>query len=251
MSIQTESAQLFHPVKQHDLQDVVFTDLGRMDYREAWDLQEKIFSDIVAKKLFNRDLPEENKQKYSHHLLFVEHDPVITLGKSADDTNVLFSEAALQKKGVALYKINRGGDVTFHGPGQIVGYPILDLDYFFTDIGKYLRSLEEVIIRTLAEYGISAGRLNGATGVWIDAEKSTARKICAIGIRCSRWITMHGFAFNVNNDLDYFNLIVPCGISDKAVTSMKKELRTEADIHAVKEKLKHHFEEVFGCSLVS
>jgi len=232
-------------------QIVKFRDLGRMPYDYAWKLQESIFDDIVGKKIKNRLILDETKHlTYHHHLLFVEHNPVITLGKNADDKNVLFNEDLLKTRGVELFHINRGGDVTFHGPGQVVGYPILDLDMFFTDIGKYLRSIEEVIIRTLAEYGITAGRLKDATGVWLDAGTPRARKICAIGIRCSRWVTMHGFAFNVNTNLDYFNFIVPCGISDKAVTSMQKELGHAVDMEEVKEKLKHHFEAVFGCRLI-
>jgi len=183
-------------------------------------------------------------------LLFVEHDPVITMGKSADEKNVLLNEELLQQNGVGLFQINRGGDVTFHGPGQIVGYPILDLDLFFTDIGKYLRSIEEVIILTLKEYGITGGRRKEATGVWIDADKYNARKICAIGIRCSRWVTMHGFAFNINTDLNYFNFIIPCGISDKTVTSLEKELGHPVDIDEVKEKLKRNFEIVFDSRLI-
>lgn len=221
-----------------------------MQYKYAWDLQESIFKDIVERKIKNRILPVDEQLTYRHQLLFVEHDPVITMGKSSDDKNVLLNEEMLQKNGVQLFHINRGGDVTFHGPGQIVGYPILDLDYFFTDIGKYLRSIEEVIIRTLKEYHISAERLPGATGVWLDVGKPSARKICAIGIRCSRWVTMHGFAFNVNTDLNYFNYIIPCGISDKAVTSLKKELGRELDMEEVKQKLKHHFEEVFECRII-
>ena len=221
-----------------------------MQYKYAWDLQESIFNDIVEKKIKNRILPVDEQLTYRHQLLFVEHDPVITMGKSGDTKNVLLNEEMLQKNGVQLFHINRGGDVTFHGPGQIVGYPILDLDYFFTDIGKYLRSIEEVIIRTLKEYTISAERLPGATGVWLDVGKPSARKICAIGIRCSRWVTMHGFAFNVNTDLNYFNYIIPCGISDKTVTSLQKELGRELDMEEVKQKLKHHFEEVFECHII-
>lgn len=232
------------------IQAVKFRDLGRMPYKYAWDLQESIFKDIVDKKIKNRILPLNEQLNYQHQLLFVEHDPVITMGKSGDEKNVLLNETLLEKNGVQLFHINRGGDVTFHGPGQIVGYPILDLDYFFTDIGKYLRNIEEVIILTLSEYGITAGRLPGATGVWLDACKPTARKICAIGIRCSRWVTMHGFAFNINTNLDYFNYIIPCGISDKAVTSLQKELNREVNTDEVKEKLKKHFQEIFNCRLI-
>ncbi len=241
---------LNHPTISAHTQLVKFRDLGRMNYKYAWDLQESIFNDIVQRKIKNR-LPGSKEQlSYHHQLLLVEHDPVITLGKSADVNNVLLNQELLKQNGVELFHINRGGDVTFHGPGQIVGYPILDLDQFFTDIGKYLRCIEEVIILTLREYGVEGDRLPGATGVWLDVGKPTARKICAIGIRCSRWVTMHGFAFNVNTDLNYFNLIVPCGISDKAVTSLAKEVGHQLDIEEVKEKLKHHFQFVFNCKLI-
>jgi lipoyl(octanoyl) transferase len=229
---------------------VKFRDLGIMDYKFAWDLQEKVFDDIVQKKLKNRLLAEDRQFTYNHQLLFVEHPPVITLGKNAANENVLLNEQALAKNGVQLYHINRGGDVTFHGPGQIVGYPILDLDLFFTDIGKYLRSIEDVIIKTLANYNIKGERLKNITGVWIEANTPNARKICAIGIRCSRWVTMHGFAFNINTDLNYFNYIIPCGLSDKAVTSLEKEIGKTVLISEVKQKLKHNFEEVFECRLI-
>ncbi len=232
------------------MQFVKFRDLGRMNYKYAWDLQESIFNDIVQRKIKNR-LPATKQQlSYHHQLLLVEHDPVITLGKSADVKNVLLNTELLNQNGVELFHINRGGDVTFHGPGQIVGYPILDLDQFFTDIGKYLRSIEEVIILTIAEYGVKGDRLPGVTGVWLDVGKPTARKICAIGIRCSRWVTMHGFAFNVNTDLNYFNLIIPCGISDKAVTSLEKEVGYKLDMEVVKEKIKNNFQLVFNCKLI-
>lgn len=231
------------------MQTVLFRDLGRMEYHYAWKLQESIFDDIVQRKLKNRLLPPDQQLEYHHQLLLVEHDPVITLGKNADAANVLLNEAHLKELGIQLVPINRGGDVTFHGPGQIVGYPILDLDLFFTDLGKYLRSIEEVIILTLAHYGLKGDRLPGATGVWLDPGTARARKICAIGIRCSRWVTMHGFAFNINTDLGYFNYIVPCGISDKAVTSLQKELGREIDMEEVKEILKNNFENVFNCQL--
>ncbi len=232
------------------MQLVKFRDLGLMDYKFAWDIQEKVFDDIVQKKFKNRLLAEDRHLTYNHQLLFVEHPPVITLGKNAVNENVLLNEQMLAKNGVRLYHINRGGDVTFHGPGQIVGYPILDLDLFFTDIGKYLRSIEEVIIKTLADYNIQGERLKNVTGVWIDANTPHARKICAIGIRCSRWVTMHGFAFNINTDLNYFNFIIPCGISDKAVTSLEKETGKAVDMNEIKHKLKHYFEEVFECRLI-
>ena len=232
------------------MQLVKYRDLGTMEYDFAWKLQQNIFDDIVGKKLKNRALMPDKQLDYQHHLLFVEHDPVITLGKNADEKNLLLNEDFLKQKGVDLFHINRGGDITYHGPGQVVGYPILDLDHFFTDLGKYLRSIEEVIIRTLAEYNLIGERLKGATGVWLDADKPTARKICAIGIRCSRWVTMHGFAFNVNTDLSYFDFIIPCGIADKAVTSLKKELGREVDMQEIKNKLKKNFEIVFNCKLI-
>ncbi|MFI5170901.1 MAG: lipoyl(octanoyl) transferase LipB [Chitinophagales bacterium] len=229
---------------------VKYRDLGTMDYDYAWKLQETIFDDIVAKKLKNRVLAPDHQLNYQHQLLFVEHTPVITIGKNGDEKNILLNESFLNEKGIQLFHINRGGDVTYHGPGQIVGYPIFDLDFFFTDLGKYLRGIEEVIIKTLAHYEIKGERLKGATGVWLDAENHRARKICAIGIRCSRWVTMHGFAFNVNTNLNYFNYIVPCGISDKQVTSLKKELGREIDLEEVKQLLKQNFEIVFDCKLI-
>lgn len=236
------------------MQNVHFRDLGNMGYQEAWDYQEKLLKQNVDVKAQlwktaedqNTGLPET-----VHHLLFVEHPPVYTLGKSGKEENVLLNEEQLQQKGLGYYRINRGGDITFHGPGQIVGYPILDLEKFYTDIGKYLRSLEEVIILTLKEYGIKGERSPGETGVWIDASvKGRERKICAMGIRCSRWITMHGFALNVNTDLDYFANIVPCGIQDKQVTSMEKELGKKPDIEEVKTALKRNFTSVFQVQLV-
>ena len=232
------------------MQLVQFRDLGKMEYGYAWKLQESIFNDIVEKKLQNRIRTEEEQLSYNHQLLFVEHEPVITLGKSADEKNVLLNEIVLKQNGVSLFHINRGGDVTYHGPGQIVGYPILDLDFFFTDLGKYLRSIEEVIILTLADYGLKGERLPGSTGVWLDADNKKARKICAIGIRSSRWVTMHGFAFNINTDLSKFNFIIPCGIQDKAVTSLQKELGRTIPLDEVKQKLKQHFSTVFNCKLI-
>lgn len=228
---------------------VKFEDLGTINYKDAWDYQEKVFNETVRIKVQNREA-DNPKQEVQHHFLVCEHPPVITLGKNANVSNVLLSKSVLQQKHIELFPINRGGDVTFHGPGQIVGYPILDLDAFYTDIGKYLRDIEEVIIRTIAEYGIIGERLKGVTGVWLDSENLfKARKICAIGIRCSRWVTMHGFAFNVNTDLSYFDTIIPCGISDKKVTSLQQELGKNLDIEIVKKKIMHHFEEVFQCNL--
>ncbi len=215
-----------------------FIDWGAVDYQEAWDRQEKIFAETLALKQNNRTnntaIPTPN------YLIFTEHPHVYTLGKSGHEEYLLLDEQGLEDKQAKFYKINRGGDITYHGPGQIVGYPILDLDNFFTDIHLYLRTLEEAIILTLADYGIHAGRYEGYTGVWLDAHNENARKICAMGVRASRWVTMHGFAFNVNTDLDYFSNIIPCGIDDKDVTSMERELGKKVDINEVKEILKKH-----------
>jgi len=229
---------------------VTFQDLGLIDYKEAWDYQEKLLKEIVAIKLANRTLSPNSQTSTPNYLLFCEHPNVFTLGKSGDDKNFLLNETSLKEKNANYYHINRGGDITYHGPGQIVGYPILDLDNFFTDIHKYLRFLEEAIILTLSEYRITAGRYEGYTGVWLDADvPHKARKICAIGVRCSHWVTMHGFAFNVNTDLSYFNHIVPCGITDKAVTSLQQELGKKVNIEVVKEKLKENLAEVFGIEM--
>lgn len=221
-----------------------------MDYKTAWDYQEALLQKNLALKreavtgAFGEPLPTEN------FLLLVEHPPVYTLGKSGKMENVLISDEERQKKGIEFYQTNRGGDITFHGPGQVVGYPVLDLEKFYTDIGRYLRELEEVIILTLAPYGIRSGRSKGETGVWIDADvKGRERKICAMGVRCSRWITMHGFALNVNTDLSYFDHIIPCGIQNKKVTSMGEELGKEVAVGEVKEGLKRNFERVFGVEL--
>ena len=225
---------------------VQFHDLGPMDYKQAWDLQEELFAGIVSQKVANRDDPGQAKTP-PNYLLFCEHPHVYTLGKSGSMENLLIDEAGLDREKISFYKINRGGDITYHGPGQIVGYPLLDLDQFFTDIHKYLRYLEEAVIKTLAEYGIRGGRLEGFTGVWLDEDDpDKARKICAMGVRCSRWVTMHGLAFNVNTDLGFFDHIVPCGIDDKAVTSMKHELGHEVDREEVASKLRHHLSELFG-----
>ena len=229
---------------------VQFQDLGQIDYRKAWDIQENLFDGVVEHKLSQRE--KENPLPNQHHLLFCEHHPVFTLGKSGSLNNLLLTEEGLEKKGIQFYKINRGGDITFHGPGQIVGYPILDLDEFFTDIHKYMRFLEEVIIRTIAEYGLKGERLKGSTGVWLDVDSpSKVRKICAMGVRASRWVTMHGWAFNVNTDLTYFDYIIPCGIDDKAVTSLANEIGKEVNLQEVKQKVKHHFQDVFDCELVN
>ena len=227
---------------------IIVKDLGHKDYKETWDYQESLFEEIVELKRKNRaentDLPTPN------YFLFVEHPHVYTLGKSGHIENLLIDEAALAKKGATFYKINRGGDITYHGPGQIVGYPIIDLENFFTDIHKYLRSLEEVIIRTLADYGIKGERSEGETGVWLDVGTPFARKICAMGVRASRWVTMHGFALNVNTDLGYFDNIIPCGIRGKSVTSLNVELSKEkVDTEEVKRYILKHFEEIFGVSI--
>jgi len=213
--------------------EVVLRDLGLSDYKETWDYQEKLFQETIAIKIKNRR--EVANLQTPNHFLIVEHPHVFTLGKSGDIHNLLVDEATLAEKGAKFYKINRGGDITYHGPGQLVGYPILDLDNFFTDIHKYLRLLEEMVILTLAEYGLKGERSEGETGVWLDVGTPFARKICAMGVRASRWVTMHGFALNVNADLGYFDLMIPCGIRGKAVTSLQVELGKEAvDIDGVK-----------------
>lgn len=228
-----------------------FIHLGLKDYQEAWDYQEKLFKETVDQKISNRKLPEEEQVETKNYLIFCQHPHVYTLGKSGDENHLLANEAFLKEKEATFYKINRGGDITYHGPGQIVGYPILDLDHFFTDIHKYLRLLEEAVILTLKEYGIDSGRVDGLTGVWLDGGvPGKARKICALGVKSSRWVTMHGFAFNVNTNLEYFNYIVPCGIQDKAVTSLEKELGQKMDIKEVEEKLRHHLSDVFEMDLV-
>jgi lipoyl(octanoyl) transferase len=234
------------------MQQVLFRDLGLIDYKQAWDYQESLLNAIVAVKMSNRGLPPEEQKPSAHHLLFCEHPHVYTLGKSGKDDHLLLDEKQLSDNHAVFYRINRGGDITYHGPGQLVGYPILDLDYFFNDIHLYLRYLEEAIILTLAEYGLHGDRINGLTGVWLDAtDPSKARKICAYGVRCSRWVTMHGFAFNVNTDLSYFGNIIPCGITDKAVTSMQAELGREIEIEEVKEKVKQHLARLFNMELIS
>ena len=228
--------------------NVKFIDWGLRDYQLAWDQQEQIFEQTIAVKTKNRT--SEIQQDTPNFLVFCEHPHVYTLGKSGHPENLLLDEQGLAEKQATYYKINRGGDITYHGPGQIVGYPILDLDNFFTDIHRYLRMLEEAVILTLKDYGIEAGRYPGFTGVWLDADNDRARKICAMGVRCSRWVTMHGFAFNVNADLDYFKNIVPCGIDDKAVTSMQAELGRQLDIDVVKSKLKQHIADLFEMNLI-
>ncbi|WP_296149819.1 lipoyl(octanoyl) transferase LipB [uncultured Flavobacterium sp.] len=225
-------------------------DLGQKDYKETWEYQEELFKDIVDLKIRNRR--EELDLETPNYLLFVEHPHVYTLGKSGDFSNLLLSEKQLEAKGATFYKINRGGDITYHGPGQIVGYPILDLENFFTDIHKYLRFLEEVIIRVLADYNIIGTRSEGETGVWLGVGTPFARKICAMGVRASRWVTMHGFALNVNADLGYFDNIIPCGIRGKAVSTLNVELGVEkVDETEVKEKIKKYFSELFESEFVA
>ena len=236
-------------IRNSSLTTVHFSDLGLIDYKEAWDFQEKLFAQVVNQKIANRAKPEAEHILPENHLLFCTHPHVYTLGKSGAESNLLVNDEQLHQLHATYYKINRGGDITYHGPGQIVGYPILDLDQFFTDIHKYLRFLEEVIIFTLAEYGITGDRYPGFTGVWIEPNNpAKARKICAMGVRTSRWVTMHGWALNVNSDLSYFSNIVPCGIDDKAVTSMEKELGRKVDEEEVKEKLRTHFAALFACT---
>ena len=234
---------------QTSMKKVQFQDIGTVDYGAAWDFQTELFTATVDQKLVNRKTPEQAKAT-EDHLIFVEHPPVFTLGKSGKEDHLLVDQAKLEAEGISYYPVNRGGDITYHGPGQIVGYPILDLDHYFTDIHKYLRYLEEVVIATLAHYGLVAGRSEGETGVWLDAGTPFARKICAMGVKASRWTTMHGFAFNVNTDLKHFNLIVPCGISDKAVTSLHIELGRTLDLEEVKGVLKANFEKQLDCTLV-
>ena len=223
-------------------------DLGLKDYKETWDEQERLFKEILDLKVKNRR--ENTKRETPNYLLSVEHPHVYTLGKSGDISNLLINEKQLEEKGASFYKINRGGDITYHGPGQMVIYPILDLDNFFTDIHKYLRLLEEAVILVLQDFGIKAGRSEGETGVWLDVGTPFARKICAMGVRASRWVTMHGFALNVNADLGYFDNIVPCGIKEKAVTSLNVELgKTTADMEEVKKRFLEHFKILFVAKL--
>ncbi len=246
-------------------QQVFFKDLGQMPYKEAWDYQESLMQQNLQVKAELREIEKKMQSladsnefvadidlapSTTNHLLFVEHPPVYTLGKSGDASHILINEQTRLQKGIEYYPTNRGGDITFHGPQQIVGYPILDLEKFETDIGKYLRNLEEVIILTLADYGLKGERSKGETGVWLDPGiRGKERKICAMGVRCSRWITMHGFALNVNTDLNYFNFIIPCGIQNKQVTSLQKELGREVDFEEAKERVKKNFEKVFGVEL--
>ena len=225
------------------------TDLKNTSYQPAWDLQEKLLKEIVDLKIANRKV--EIQHPTPNYFLWVEHPPVITLGKSGAIDHLLLNEEQLRDRGIEYYKINRGGDITFHGPGEVVGYPILDLENFFTDIHKYLRLLEEMVILTLKEYGLEGTRSPGETGVWLDVGTPFARKICAFGVKASRWVTMHGFAFNVNTDLAYFSYIVPCGIQGKGVTSLQAELKREISLDEVREKLSKHFQALFEAEFIS
>lgn len=223
---------------------VAFEDLELIDYKKAWDYQTSLFKPIIDQKIYNRKNPDSTT-KTKNHLLFCEHPHVYTLGTSGSKENLLVSEAILKKLNATYYKINRGGDITYHGPGQLVAYPIFDLDYFFTDIHKYLRFLEESVILTLKEYGLVGDRIDGLTGVWIDVKSNNPRKICALGVKSSRWVTMHGIGFNVNTDLSYFDAIVPCGIKDKNVTSLQNEIGELVDFENLKKKLKINLSNVF------
>ena len=252
-----------------DKQHVIFRDLGKMDYKTAWDYQERLLQENTRRKslVYSREsigmsgttnindselTTHDSRPATEHYLLFVEHPPVYTLGKSGNIENVLMSEEQLEKNGIQFFRTNRGGDITFHGDQQIVGYPILDLEKFYTDIGRYLRNLEEVIIATIGDFGLKGARSAGETGVWLDPDiPGRERKICAMGVRTSRWITMHGFAFNVNTDLSFFNNIIPCGIQNKQVTSLEKELGRKIDFEEAKEKVKRNFEKVFQVELVN
>jgi len=225
--------------------NVIFQELGVLDYQSAWDYQEKLLKSNIDIKINNRQLQPEDTTETENHLLFVEHPHVYTLGKSGHEENMLANNDMLKEIDATYVKTNRGGDITYHGYGQIVGYPVLDLENFYTDIHRYMRELEEIIIRTIAECGLKGERSPGETGVWLDVGKPYARKICAMGVKASRWVTIHGFALNVNTDLRYFEYIIPCGIKDKQVTSLKRELEREVDIEEVKLKIKKHFQEVF------
>jgi lipoyl(octanoyl) transferase len=228
-----------------------FIDLGLIDYKEAWDYQTGLFNQILAVKAENRNLPNTEQRTTNNYLLFCEHPHVFTLGKSGDEKNLLLKKKDLHTINASYYPINRGGDITYHGPGQLVVYPVIDLENFFTDIHKYMRLLEESVIQTLQEFNIESGRISGLTGVWLGTEdKKNARKICALGVKTSRWVALHGLAFNVNPNLDYFNYIVPCGIEDKAVTSLEKELDHKVDMTQVKLILKDKIASLFEMTLV-
>jgi lipoyl(octanoyl) transferase len=228
-----------------------FINLGLIDYQKAWDYQVDVFNRILAVKSTNRSLPADEQTQTDNFVIFCEHPHVFTLGKSGDEKNLLIPKQDLPSIDATYYHVNRGGDITYHGPGQIVGYPVIDMENFFTDIHRYMRYLEEAVIHTLAEYKISGGRIPGLTGVWIDHDSpAKARKICALGVKTSRWVTLHGFAFNVNTDLHYFDYIIPCGIQEKSVTSLEKELGSKQDTLAVGEVLKEKIREQFGMEWV-
>ncbi|MEO9258356.1 MAG: lipoyl(octanoyl) transferase LipB [Crocinitomicaceae bacterium] len=227
---------------------VIFEDLGLIDYKKAWDYQEELFQETISRKIKLRD--DKNAEPTENRLLFCEHPHVYTLGKSGAESHLLLNKSGLEDVHASYYQINRGGDITYHGPGQLVAYPIFDLDYFFTDIHKYLRYLEEAVIQTISEYGIKGGRVEGQTGVWIEGDTKNARKICALGVKCSRWVTMHGIGFNINPDLNYFNNIIPCGIQDKAVTSLQKEVSNEIDMNEVKKILRLKLAEQFDFTYI-
>ena len=229
---------------------VNFQQLGLVDYQQTWDYQEKLFADTIQTKIENRKRPEEEQEITPNYLLFCQHPHVYTLGKNGHLDNLLLNEQQLREKDITFYKINRGGDITYHGPGQLVAYPLLDLDNFFTDIHRYLRYLEDAVIQTLADFGLEAGRIKGLTGVWLaHIRQEHPRKICAMGVKSSRWVTMHGLALNVNTNLQYFNYIVPCGISDKAVTSMQHELGTTQYMHEIETRLRTHLTKLFEMEL--
>ncbi|MET3127561.1 lipoyl(octanoyl) transferase [Arcicella rosea] len=232
--------------------NVIFQNLGLIDYQTAWDYQEKLHAEIVAIKLNNKHLEVDKQELTPNYLLFCEHPHVYTLGKSGKPEHLLLDENTLEQYEAKYYKINRGGDITYHGKGQLVGYPIFDLENFFTDIHKYMRFLEEAVIRTCSDFGIDAGRIQGLTGVWVDhLEQKNPRKICAMGVKASRWVTMHGFALNVNTDLNYFKHIVPCGIEDKAVTSIEQELGKPQDFQAVSDRMSKHLKDIFEIEALS
>lgn len=235
------------PITQN--KKVIFKDLGLIDYQQAWDVQEELFHKIVNKKINNRKLPQSEQNPTENYLLVCEHPHVYTLGKSGSEDHLLVRENELKNQQATFYKINRGGDITYHGPGQVVVYPILDLDNFFTDIHKYLRFLEEAVMQTLTQFGVQSGRIEGLTGVWIDIDSPNPRKICAMGVRSSRWVVMHGLALNINTDLSYFGNIVPCGISDKAVTSLEAELKSMQDMEKVKLSLVDNIAKQFGMEI--
>ena len=231
------------------MQKATYIDLGKIGYKQAWDLQEDLLQKNLAIKAQAKSADPDYNPKSTetkNYLLFCEHNPVYTLGKSGHMSNVLISDAEMAQKGIEFFKTNRGGDITFHGLGQVVGYPVFDLEKFYTDIGKYLRNLEQVIIDTIAHYGLKGSRSSGETGVWLDPDiPGSERKICAMGVRCSRWVTMHGFALNANTDLGYFNHIIPCGIQQKQVTSIAKEIGKEVDMEELRQLLKQHFSQIF------